>query len=61
MPWNEVMKKWKEGKLRSGGDGSKVKDQKQAEAIMLSEKRKAEAGDAEYQPRGAAKLAYRRR
>lgn len=41
MPWDEVMSKWKSGTLRSGGSGKRVKNQKQAEAIMLSEKRKA--------------------
>jgi Family of unknown function (DUF6496) len=35
------MHKWKAGKLKSGGSGSKVTNQKQAVAIMLSEKRKA--------------------
>lgn len=41
MPWDEVMHKWKEGTLKSGGSGKKVKSQAQAVAIMLSEKRKA--------------------
>lgn len=41
MPSSEVMHKWKTGALRSGGpDGKKVTSQKQAVAIMLSEKRK---------------------
>lgn len=48
-PWNEVMHKWKAGTLKSGGSGKKVKSQKQAVAIMLSEKRKAQAGKKEYQ------------
>jgi hypothetical protein len=40
MPYTEVMHKWKAGTLRSGGPGGpKVKSQKQAIAIMLSEKR----------------------
>ena len=40
MPSSEVMHKWKEGKLHSGSKhGPKVKSQKQAVAIMLSEKR----------------------
>jgi hypothetical protein len=40
MPYTEVMAKWKAGKLRSGSkSGPKVKSQKQAVAIMLSEKR----------------------
>lgn len=41
MPWNEVMSKWKAGALKSGGSGRPVKNQKQAVAIMLSEKRAA--------------------
>jgi hypothetical protein len=48
MPWNEVMSKWKAGTLKSGGV-KPVKSQKQAVAIMLSEKRKAKAGNKEYQ------------
>lgn len=44
MPWNEVMHKWKAGQLHSGSKkGPKVKSQKQAVAIMLSEKRKAKS------------------
>jgi hypothetical protein len=39
MPYTEVMDKWKNGTLRSGGSGEPVKSQKQAVAIMLSEKR----------------------
>lgn len=35
------MGKWKAGTLKSGGSGAPVKSQKQAIAIMLSEKRKA--------------------
>jgi len=38
MPWQEVMSKWGQGTLRSGS-GGKVKSQRQAVAIMLSEKR----------------------
>lgn len=49
MPWPEVMHKWKAGALKSGGSGSPVKNQKQAVAIMLSEKRAAEHGKSEYQ------------
>jgi Family of unknown function (DUF6496) len=45
MPWNEVMDKWKAGKLKSGGSGDAVTSQKQAVAIMLSEKRKGESGE----------------
>ena len=47
MPWDEVMHKWGAGKLRSGGSGKPVRSQKQAVAIMLSEKRKA-SGNPEY-------------
>jgi hypothetical protein len=40
MPYTQVMAKWKAGKLRSGSaSGPKVTSQKQAIAIMLSEKR----------------------
>ena len=50
MPWDQVMHKWKTGKLRSGSpEGPKVKSQKQAVAIMLSEKRAAAQGKKEYQ------------
>jgi len=42
------MHKWKSGKLKSGGGGKPVKSQKQAVAIMLSEKRAAKAGKKEY-------------
>lgn len=50
MPWDQVMSKWKKGKLHSGSKkGGKVKSQKQAVAIMLSEKRKAAGGKKEYQ------------
>jgi hypothetical protein len=49
MPWDAVMHKWKTGALKSGGSGKPVKSQKQAVAIMLSEKRKAKAGKSEYQ------------
>jgi hypothetical protein len=39
------MHKWKHGKLHSGSKkGPKVRSQKQAVAIMLSEKRKEKAG-----------------
>lgn len=50
MPWDEVMEKWKSGKLKSGNKetGKPVKNQKQAVAIMLSEKRAAEGGKSEY-------------
>ena len=58
MPWDEVMHKFKTGKLRSGGPGGPVvKDRDRAVAIMVSEKRKARAGNEEYQSKGAAKVA----
>ena len=51
MPYDEVMGKWKSGQLHSGSKtGKKVTSQKQAVAIMLSEKRAAKAGKKEYQP-----------
>ena len=51
MPWDEVMHRWGANKLHSGSkSGPQVKSQKQAVAIMLSEKRKANEGDEEYKP-----------
>jgi hypothetical protein len=45
MPSKEVMHKYKTGKLHSGSkSGPKVKNRKQAVAIMLSEKRKEKQG-----------------
>lgn len=56
MPYDEVMHKYKHGELHSGSkSGPKVKNRKQAIAIMLSEKRKAGAGKKEYQSVGASK------
>lgn len=52
MPYTEVMHKFKQGTLKSGGSDKKVKSRQQAIAIMLSEKRKAKAGKKEYQPTG---------
>jgi hypothetical protein len=53
MPYTEVMHKWKRGALRSGNKktGPVVHSQPQAVAIMLSEKREAEKGNTEYQPK----------
>jgi hypothetical protein len=49
MPWDKVMSKWKKGTLTSGSKhGKPVKNQKQAVAIMLSEKQKASEGKKEY-------------
>jgi hypothetical protein len=43
MPYQQVMHKFKHGLLHSGSkSGPKVKDRKQAIAIMLSEKKKGE-------------------
>jgi Family of unknown function (DUF6496) len=58
MPADEVMGKFEEGKLHSGSpSGPKVKNRKQAIAIMLDEKRKAAEGKQEYQPAGGPKPA----
>ena len=57
MPFDQVMGKWKSGALKSGGSGKPVKSQKQAVAIMLSEKRAAEGGKTEY--KGALRRAGR--
>ena len=46
------MGKWRAGSLKSGGTGKPVRSQKQAIAIMLSEKRKAEQGKTEYKAKG---------
>lgn len=56
MPYNEVMHKFKHGQLHSGSKkGPKVKSRKQAIAIMLSEKKKADSGNKEYGPSDKAK------
>jgi hypothetical protein len=53
MPYTEVMSKWGKGELHSGSkSGPKVTNQKQAVAIMLSEKRAAKKGKKEYQAKG---------
>jgi hypothetical protein len=49
MPYDEVMSKFKAGTLKSGGSGQRVRNRKQAIAIMLSEKRAAQGGKTEYQ------------
>jgi len=60
MPWNEVMDKWKSGELHSGSkSGPKVKSQKQAVAILLSEKRAAGEGKKEYQASGLKSVAHK--
>ena len=50
MPYDQVMHKFKAGDLHSGSkSGPKVKNRKQAIAIMMSEKREAAKGKKEYQ------------
>ena len=44
MPFDQVMHKFGAGTLKSGS-GAPVKSHKQAVAIMLSEKRKADSGE----------------
>ena len=45
MPAKDVMHKWRTGKLHSGSKtGPKVKNRRQAIAIMLSEKRAEKKG-----------------
>ena len=61
MPYTEVMDKWKHGALHSGSkSGPVVGSQKQAVAIMLSEKRAAEGGKDEYAARGSRRHAARK-
>ncbi len=49
MPASKVMHKWKTGKLHSGSkSGPKVTSQKQAVAIMMSEKRNEKAHGGKY-------------
>jgi len=56
MPYTEVMHKYKAGDLHSGSkSGPRVKDRKQAVAIMLSEKRAASRGKREYARRSASR------
>jgi hypothetical protein len=56
MPYDEVMHKFKGGKLHSGSkSGPEVKSRSQAIAIMLSEKRAAEGGKEEYKSKSAVK------
>lgn len=50
MPWDEVLPKFKAGKLHSGSKkGPIVKNRKQAIAIMISERGKAAKGKKEYE------------
>lgn len=53
MPFDQVLHKFKKGTLHSGSkSGPPVNDRKQAIAIMMSERRKAESGESEYKPIG---------
>ena len=57
MPYTEVMGKFKRRTLRSGSKkGPIVRNRKQAIAIRMSEKRRADAGKTEYQPRKRGQL-----
>lgn len=60
MPWTNVMPQWKAGTLKSGGSGKPVTNRKQAIAILLSEKRRAQQGNAEYQPTATPKKKKKR-
>lgn len=58
MPSDEVLSKWKAGTLKSGGGGP-VTNQKQAVAIMLSEKRNEDEHGGRYMDksrRGSGKV-----
>jgi hypothetical protein len=56
MPFDEVMHKFKHGQLHSGSKkGPKVKNRKQAIAIMMSEKKKAGEGKTEYKSKKKTK------
>jgi len=53
MPYDKVFKKFGAGNLHSGSKkGPVVKSHKQAVAIYMSEKKKANAVDSEYKPKG---------
>lgn len=61
MPWDTVMHRWKHGGLHSGSkNGPPVKSRTQAIAIMLSEKRKAQAGNKEYKGLGPSEKTVRK-
>jgi hypothetical protein len=60
MPWNEVMDKWKSGKLHSGSkSGPAVHSQSRAVAIMLSEKKAAGEGKEEYKASGLSGVRHK--
>jgi hypothetical protein len=57
MPFDKVMHKFKHGILHSGSkSGPKVKNRKQAIAIMMSEKKQAESGKSEYKSKSKNKI-----
>lgn len=59
MPYDEVMHKFKAGKLHSGSkSGPAVKSRNQAVAIMMSEKREAQGGKKEYQSKDPLNKAF---
>lgn len=59
MPSSQVMSKWAKGQLHSGGPkGPAVKSQKQAVAIMLSEKRKESANGGVYPDKKPKRKSY---
>jgi len=61
MPYDEVMHKFKHGLLHSGSSkGKLVKNRKQAIAIMLSEKRKAQGGKKEYKSKHSEGVGLKR-
>lgn len=61
MPSSQVMKKFKAGKLHSGSKkGKKVKNRKQAIAIMLSEKRKEQKHGGKYPHKRRSRKGRRR-
>lgn len=55
-----AMHEFKEGKLKSGGSGKKVKNPRQAIAIGLSEARRAGAKVPPERPRAGSKVAKRK-
>jgi hypothetical protein len=62
MPYDQVLSKFKAGKLHSGSkQGPLVKSRPQAIAVMLSEKRAAEGGKTEYQPSGLSGMKPRKK
>ena len=60
MPFTNVMPQFSAGTLKSGS-GQKVTNPKQAVAIMLSEKQKAQQGNQEYQAPNLANALNKKR